>query len=283
MIQKKKWIEILQENNTGVYALNQQGLIDLMSEVDLLFSKSVLGNDSSVNLNKLSNIYAEIVFHLVTNTKADNYWADMPIFVSSWNWKNKTPFGVLVLRLTQYLGFYKKILTDNGLARSVVTHRTFANGNTVSENGSNTRNTSSTTQKLSSDTLSELDKNIISKTPQASLASFDDMINYVSEATKNDKSSTLGRTESGNDAIADSESSQKSVAGNSQGVSDLDVTSKSWDEEEKNMKLVFYNDLCDYIRQIPQWIYSQYSLDSMPSDEIVRQTFEYFRAMYERR
>lgn len=282
MIQKKKWIEILVENNVGDYAVSQQGIVNLINEVDTLFT-STYNNTVSANDHRIKNIFDEVANHFLTNIEANNYWANMPIYVSSYNFKNKAPFGTIVLRLTQYLGFYKKILTDKGLARSVVTHRTFANGNTISENGSNNRNTASTTQKLSSDTLGEEDKNIVSKTPQASLSNFDDMIKYVSEASKNNKSSTLGRTESANNTIQDTDSTQKSVAGNSQGVSDLDVTSKSWDEEEKNMKLVFYNDLCDYIRQIPQWIYSEYALDSMPAMDLVKETFNYFKEMYERR
>ena len=34
MILKKKWIDIMTENNTGVYSLTQQGLITLIQEVD---------------------------------------------------------------------------------------------------------------------------------------------------------------------------------------------------------------------------------------------------------
>lgn len=238
MILKKKWIEILQQNNTGNYSLSQAGLVSLIEEVDALFT-SQYDSTEGANDNRLKNLYNEIITHFVTNTTADNYWADMPIFVSSWNWKDKYPFGLLVLRLTQYLGFYKKILTDNGLARSVVTHREFSNSG--ESDGTN--------------------RAYETETPQIELENFEEGIKYASALNKN---------------VDHSESS-------SSGDSDLTVSSKSWDEEEKNMKLVFYNDLCDFVREIPQWIYSQYAIDSLPSDEIVRETFNYFKDMYERR
>ena len=90
---------------------------------------------------------------------------------------------------------------------------------------------------------------------------FDDAIKYASNLQKN------------TDHVETSNS----------GESDLSVSSKSWDEEEKNLKYIFYNDLCDYIRQIPRLIYSKYSLDSMPSIDLVEETFKYFKDMYERR
>lgn len=238
MIIKKKWIEILTQNNVGDYALSQTGLNNLVDEVDLLFTKQY-NPDATSKDGRLSNIYLEIISHFVTNTEEDNYWADMPVWLSSYNFKNKAPFGEVILRLTQYLGFYKKILTDKGLARTVVTHRDYRNmGRSKSEN-----------------------KNINSETPQIQLTEFDDMLQYVSLANK-----TNDETKS-----------------QTKGDSDLSVTSKSFDEEEKNLKLIFYNDLCDYIRRIPHWLYSQYALDSLPATAIVEETFKYFKSLYERR
>lgn len=235
MIQKLKWIQILQDNNTGVYSLSQQGLIDLIDSVDTLYSQQLGSED---NDHRIKNIYQEIINHFVVNTKADNYWADMPIWVSSYNAKNKAPFGEVVLRLTQYLGFYKKILTDNGLARTVVTHRDYRNqGHSEGTN-----------------------KNVNSETPQIQLQEFDDMLQYVSQANK---------TEDQNNSTTF-------------GDSDLTVESKSFDEQERNLKLVYYNDLCDYIRKIPHWLYSQYALDSLPATAIVEETFNYFKELYER-
>ena len=237
MILKKKWIELLQENNIGDYSVNSAGIYALITEVDDLFTKQC--NPDANNYNRIKRLYDEITDHFLTNTEADNYWADMPIFVSSYNFKNKTPFGELVLRITQYLGFYKKILTDKGLARSVVTHREYSN--TGESDGNN--------------------KNYNSETPQINLDNFDDAIKYASNLSKNED-----HTES-----------------STSGDSDLTVSSKSWDEEEKNLKYIFYNDLCDFIRKMPQWVYAQYSLDTMPAYDIVKETFNYFKDIYERR
>lgn len=239
MILKKRWIEVIRQNNTGNYALNQIGLINLIDEVDLLFSKSVNG-ESATNDHRIKNIYQQIIDKFVTNTEAENYWADMPIFVSSWNWKDKSVFGQIVLRLTQYLGFYKRILTDKGIARSVVTHRTYTNEG--ESDGTN--------------------KGVNAETPQMIINDFEDAIkHYASDIKKN-----TDHTES-----------------STSGESDLSVESKSWEEEEKNLKYIFYNDLCDFIRKIPMWIYQQYSLDSAPQDYIREETFKYFKDLYERR
>lgn len=237
MILKKKWIEILQENNVGDYSVNSLGIYALITEVDDLFTKQC--NPDATNYNRIKRLYEEIVDHFLTNVEADNYWANMPIFVSSYTWKDKTPFGETILRLTQYLGFYKKILTDKGLARSVITHRDYDN------NGTSDGTT----------------KSYNSETPQIALDNFDDAIKYASNLAKNEDLTNS----------------------HTYGDSDLTVSSKSWDEEEKNLKYLFYNDLCDYIRQIPRYIYSEYSLDTAPADFIVEETFNYFKDMYERR
>ena len=238
MILKKKWIELLQENNVGNYSVNNLSIYQLISQVDELFTKQCLGEETT-NLNRLKLLYDEITSHFLVNTEDDNYWADMPIFVSSYNFKNKSYFAELLLRLTQYLGFYKRILTDKGLARSVVTHREYSNSG--ESDGTN--------------------KGYDSKTPRLNLDNFDDAIKYASSLAKNED-----HTES-----------------STSGESDLTVSSKSWEEEEKNLKYIFYNDLCDFVKKMPQWIYAQYSLDSMPAYDIVKETFKYFKDMYERR
>ena len=239
MILKKTWIELMTENNTGDYSLQNPALRTLITEVDALFT-STYNSSEGANDHRLKNLYDEIIQRYTTAISNLNYWADMPIYVSSYRFKDKTPFGELLLRLTQYLGFYKKILTDNGLARSVVTHREYSNEGEF--DGTN--------------------KDVNAETPQMIITDFEDAIkHYASDIKKN-----TDHTES-----------------STSGESDLTVESKSWEEEEKNLKYIFYNDLCDFIRKIPQWLYSQYALDSMPSFDIVKETFNYFKDMYERR
>ena len=226
------------ENNAGNFAFQTQGMTDLITEVDALFT-ATYSEVYGANDHRLLYIYNEIADYYLTNNETYNYWADMPIYVSSYRFKDKTPFGELNLRLTQYLGFYKKILTDKGLARSVTTHREYSN-----EGESDGNN-----------------KNFNSETPQINIDNFDDAIKFASNLAKNED-----HTES-----------------STSGESDLSVTSKSWEEAEKNMKYIFYNDLCDFLRKIPQWLYSQYALDSMPTPDLVKETFNYFKDIYERR
>ena len=81
MILKKKWIELLQENNVGNYSVNNLSIYQLISQVDELFTKQCLGEEAT-NLNRLKLLYDEITSHFLVNTEEDNYWSDMPIFVS---------------------------------------------------------------------------------------------------------------------------------------------------------------------------------------------------------
>lgn len=237
MIMKLKWIQLVNQNNVGNYALNQQGMLALIDEVDTLFTASYSDSESA-NDGRIRHVYDEMLNFFASNEE-DNYWADMPIYTSSWIYRDKSPFGEIILRLTQYLGFYKKILKDKGLARSVVTHREYSNDG----------ESDGTNKQLNSDV------------PQKVITAFEDAIQYVSTANKNED-----HTES-----------------STSGESDLTVDSKSWDEAEKNMKYIFYNDLVNYIRDIPRWIYAQYSTDSLPTDALVEETFKYFKDMYERR
>ncbi len=227
------------QNNDGNFSLSQNGLLLLISEVDELFTKQyreVTGTDFD---KRLLNIYNEIVNNFMSKVEDDNLWADMPIYLSSYKFKDKSPFGEVVLRLTQYLGFYKKILTDKGLIRKVITHRDFQNfGHSEGES-----------------------KGYNSDTPQTTLDNFEDSIKFASALNKNEDETDT----------------------NSHGLSNLTVDSNSWEEAEKNLKLIFYNDLVTYVRSIPRLIYREYSLDTMPADAIVEETFKYFRDMYERR
>lgn len=240
MIQKKKWIEILTQNNVGDYKIDSEGMYALIDAVDLLYTKTYRTVEEGQQGDKtIHNLFKEICDNFLTTVEANNLWADMPIWVSSYEWKNKAHFSEIILRLTQYLGFYKRILTDNGLARSVVTHRDYSDAGHTS--GTN--------------------KGYNSETPQTQLENFDDAIKFASSLNKNEDVSDSTRN----------------------GQSNLTVDSKSWEEAEKNLKLIFYNDLCDYIKRIPQMLYREYSLSTMPFDAIVEETFKYFRDMYERR
>ena len=243
MLIKKKWIELIEVINSrgrvfsDMEGFQQDGMANLLDEIDSLFNTQI--GYTPTNVVSLKDTYITIVGQfLVSKPARVNLWKDMPIYMSSYDFNDFSKINEVYLRLLQYAGFYKKILTDKGLMRKVVTHRDYRNaGHNESTN-----------------------KNIYSETPQASIASFDTIINYVSNANK-----------------VDDESDSTTY-----GDSDLTVDSASWDEAEKNMKLIYYNDLISYINRIPHLIYSLYSLDTTPYTELQREYYEYIKVLYER-
>lgn len=248
MIVKMKWEDLMDKINRNGRLFNlpqylsTDGMYLLLNEIDNLLSSEI--GTQSIN-DMLANNYAYICSSLLNKTSQEppftvkNIWKDLPIYCSSYSIEDLSYINMVYLQLLQYVGFYKKILTDKGLARKVVTHRDYRNaGHNESTN-----------------------KNIYSETPQVHLADFDSIINYVSNATKNEDE-------------GDS---------NTYGDSDLTVDSKSYEEAEKNMKYVYSMELANYIRSIPHIIYSIYALDSMPVDGIAEEVRNYFKALYERR
>lgn len=90
------------------------------------------------------------------------------------------------------------------------------------------------------------DKNFFSETPQERLQNFDEAINYASNLSKNENETT--GTSSGNERETE--------------------TGKSYEEAVKSLRLVFNEDLLDYLAKLPMIIYSEYALDSRPAFEL---------------
>ena len=98
-------------------------------------------------------------------------------------------------------------------------------------------------------------RNYYSETPQESLDNFETaIIQYASNLTKD--TSNRNGTQSGNSSET--------------------ATNLSWDEGMKNLRLVFYNDLVDFIAEIPNIVYNYYCLDSRPAPALVS---EYYRSL----
>ena len=100
-----------------------------------------------------------------------------------------------------------------------------------------------------SGSASESRKNYYSETPQEELDNFETaIVKYASNLSK--------------DAVTSS---------NSQGGTSYErAKTTSWDEGMKNLRLVFYNDLVDFISSIPNIIYNYYCLDSRPAPALVK-------------
>lgn len=92
-------------------------------------------------------------------------------------------------------------------------------------------------------------KGYSSDTPQARLDNFDDAIDFASTLTKDENS--LSATRGGN--------------------SSLTTSGRTFQEQEKNMKLMYYNEIVEYINSIPNMLYSYYALDTIPYPEIISQ------------
>lgn len=241
MVIKKKWYELMNSVNRDGRLFkgdSQDGTYILLGEIDTLFQSQV-GNSFTLKIS-LSNIYKNIcesfLYYPLVSTRF--IWKDLNIYMSSYDFADLSKINEIYLRLIQYAGFYKKILTDKGLLRKVTTHRDYRNaGHNESTN-----------------------KNIYSETPQVSLQNFDDIINYISNANK-----------------VDDESDSTTY-----GDSDLTVDSASWEEAEKNLKHIFYNDLVSYISNIPYLLYREYSLDTTPYVDLQKEYYDYIKVLYER-
>ena len=98
-------------------------------------------------------------------------------------------------------------------------------------------------------------KNYESETPQVELDNFDDAIKYASNLEKNEDTRTSSK----------------------EGSSDFELKSFNWDEALRNMKMVFYNDLVNYILSLPILVYNYYALDEYPVQESVIQYFKYIK------
>ena len=168
----------------------------------------------------------------ILTTNDNGLWAELDIWLSSFKENDKRFIYLLSSKLREYIKFYNKILTDAGVQRNLIYAKTYSNSGSAS---SVERGTNSATPQNSS-----------LYNPQApeSDALFDEAIaNYASEIDKNKASSTT----------------------EAHGGSTTGVTGVTWEEQKKNLQLMFYNELKDYIMSIPERIYSAYALETMPA------------------
>lgn len=97
---------------------------------------------------------------------------------------------------------------------------------------------------------SDTNKSYNSDTPQEELDNFETaLIKYASSLSKD----------------------QRSRTSNQHGTSYERAKNTSWDEGMKNLRLVFYNDLVEFISAIPNIIYTEYCLDSRPYPALVKE------------
>ena len=164
-VMKKKWIEFCSDNHTKlqlVYA--NQNLDEMSVEIDTKFDLKI-ESESIIQSNSVTNAYRSLEDYF-TNVENDNVWNDLPLFVSSFKYKTKRIIDEIHNRLLQYMAFYLRILNDDGVARKLITHRSYSN---------------------SGESSGEY-KNYESETPQVNLTNFDEGIKYASNLEKNEDS-----------------------------------------------------------------------------------------------
>lgn len=212
---------------------------ELCIALDSLVTEKLGVENAVYNIGNMLEYIGRAYFGLTGYTHTN--WEGMPLVMSSYKIKDTRIVNLIYNNLIQYMGFYQKVLTDEGFARTLSLHREYSDSGESSGNN----------------------KNYYSETPQIQLTNFDEAINYASSLEKNEDAQENSR----------------------EGESTTTSTHRSWDETVKGMKMMFFDELVNYISRIPNMIYSYYSLDNLPVPELVQNTFNYFKQMkdiYER-
>ena len=187
----------------------------------------------------------------VLTSNTNGIWSNLDIYISSFKEHDKRFVQLLCAKIREYIAFYTKILNDSGVQRALQYAKTYENDGSAS---GIERGTNSVTPQNSS---------LYDSTHPESDALFDQAIaDYASAIDKNKSSSTS----------------------HSQGGSTTNVTGVTWEEGKKNLQLMFYNELKEYLVSIPERVYSYYSIDTIPVPELTKLFFNYLdqvRQMFE--
>ena len=230
-VKKLKWVSLMA-------TINPSSILSSYSS-DFSAIDTLLNAQVSANVSELNNLYVSVAGFL--SALPSNKWADLDIYISSWKQYDDRFIRLLGNKIREYIGFYKKILTDNGVQRNLVYAKTY---NASGSASSTERGFNSTTPQNSS---------LYDSTHPESDSLFDQAIaDYASSIDKNKASSTTS----------------------SQGGSRTTVSGTTWDEQKKNLLMFFYNELKDFIMSIPERIYHYYSLETIPAPELYKKMLE---------
>ena len=233
---------------TWLGLMNQSGKASIITSIASL--KNSVINDietkinakygNSLSITPMKNLLAFVTDSIMT-TLSTGMWANLPIYVSSYKVNDNRILYNIQNKLREYAMFYYTILNDDGVARRLSYAKQYGNRGSSS---SAERSTASETPQNSS---------LYDSTHPESDALFDQAIaDYASSIGKNKAETT------------------SSSSGNSTTI----VSGVTWEEQKKNLDLLFYNVLCDYISSIPERVYSYYAIDTVPFTEL---TVEYFK------
>lgn len=208
-------------------------------------------NSAQVNLLGYSNLNAllyELEVVLCQKPLEQSMWKDLLIYTSSYKDTDCRYVQLLIQKLYEYAGFYNKVLTDEGVQRHLVYAKDYSN-----------QGQASSTERAT-DSVTPQNSNLYSPVESTADTLFDEAIaNFASGINKNKASSSSS----------------------SSGDSTTTVTGTTWEEQKKNLQMLFYNELCDYIMSIPERIYAYYSIDSVPVPELCKLFCQHMKEVME--
>lgn len=237
-IMKKKWQELIA--NVDAHDI----LDDISQEAEFIDSK-LNAKTQSFRSHDLQDLVEYVRNTMLTTGGA---WVDLPIFVSSYKYNDKRIIHLIKNKVREYIVFYEKLLTDEGVSRRLSYSKEYENAGSASS----------------------VDRGINSETPQNSSL-------YDSSQPESDALF--------DEAIADYASninkSKASQSSSNEGSSTTLVTGGTWEEQKKNIELMFFNELKEYIISIPDRIYSWYSIDTVPAPELAIMQTNYLKDIAE--
>lgn len=240
-IKKIKWEELMPKILPTRLDSSLQALASVITEVNNM-QVSVIG------ASNIAVIYNEVMIALCRDNNNPSQWKDLTIFVSSFKENDCRFTELLIQKLLEYAEFYKKILTDSGIQRALSYGKTYTN------------NGSSSSQERGTESVTPQNSNLYDSEHPESDALFDQAIaDFASGINKN----------------------KTSVTSSNYGGSTTLVTGTTWEEQRKNLQMLFYNELCDYMMSLPEKIYSYYSIGTIPAPELAKFMSQHIKEVME--
>lgn len=239
--------------NNLVTQIDAQDIFDDSEQELIGIDNKINAYTSSIRAKELRDLMKYVDDHILKPNEISygsdtNIWKDLPIWVSTWKEKDRRFILLLKNKLREYLAFYVKILTDSGVQRALV----------YSKEYSNEGSSDSTERGLNSETPQN--SNLYDSQHPESDSLFDQAIaDYASNINKN-----KGHSQS-----------------ETSGSSSTNVTGVTWEEGKKNLDLLFFNELKEYIMSLPDRIYNFYSIDTLPAPELCKRWLAYRKEILE--
>ena len=257
MIIKKLWTELISANN--VNNLIDTDLLNLSEQVDTIMNTKF---GIETRLRTFLN-YVNTAFF--TETEGNNQWSGMYIYMSSYALGDQRFMYRIYDKLQKYFAFYYKFITSDGLAKRITSH--LGKDGTLTKTYNNTK----ASQYTDTNNGTNTDNNIHSDLPQIELDNFEQGIKYASTMDKN--TNTFNSGSEGENAVSHTGSDTHRDLG----TEDLTRTEVTWNEAMENLRTMLFNDLIDYISNLPNIIYNHYCTDTTPFSEMFKAVNTYLQ------